>query len=171
MGKKNESKIILLPLHLDGVAADSARYTESGKNPAAMRSVRRAYGIPDGCARLPVSRGGIPQKASPDDRRVSEILPLPAHEHVASDCGPRRRVSSQRWKSTLPERGSGERFRIVNNVYENRFDYISSRTFFSASQPFLRKTMLASIEAMACGDAYHRFARSRRPVCGKEARR
>ena len=46
-GQKTKSNSVLLPLHLDGVPDDPARYSESGKNIPAVKEVRRAYGIPE----------------------------------------------------------------------------------------------------------------------------
>jgi glycosyltransferase involved in cell wall biosynthesis len=43
------------------------------------------------------------------------------------------------------------RVRIVNNVYETRFDYYFMADVFLGFPTIFEETMLASIEAMACG--------------------
>jgi glycosyltransferase involved in cell wall biosynthesis len=43
------------------------------------------------------------------------------------------------------------RIRVINNVYENRFDYYFLADVFLGFPTIFEETMLASIEAMACG--------------------
>src|SRR5207245_10039557 len=43
-----------------------------------------------------------------------------------------------------------EKIRIINNVYENRFDYYFLADVFLGFPTIFEETMLASIEAMAC---------------------
>lgn len=148
--QKNESKIVLLPLHLDGVPADPARYTESGKNPAAMRSVRRAYGIPEDAlvflflGRLHPAKGILRmidayRKFCCSCPRNTLLL------IVGRDDGFQAKVEEY-----LAGNRAQEKICIVSNVYENRFDYYFLADVFLGFPTIFEETMLASIEAMAC---------------------
>lgn len=149
-GQKNESKIILLPLHLDGVAADSARYTESGKNPAAMRSVRRAYGIPEDALVFLFLGRWHPAKGI--------LRMIDAYRKFCRSC-PRNTLLlivgrddgfQVKVEEYLAGNQAQEKILIVSNVYENRFDYYFLADVFLGFPTIFEETMLASIEAMAC---------------------
>jgi glycosyltransferase involved in cell wall biosynthesis len=149
-GQENDSKIVLLPLHLDGIPADPARYTESGKNPTAVRSVRRACGIPEETlvflflGRLHPAKGILRMiDAYWKFRRTCSRNTLLLI--VGRDDGFQAKVEEY-----IARNQAQEKIRIVNNVYENRFDYYFLADVFLGFPTIFEETMLASIEAMAC---------------------
>ncbi len=149
-GPKNESKTVLLPLHVDGVPEHPARYTESGKNPAAVRDVRSAYNVPEEpliflfLGRLHPAKGILRAMdaflefsrwcsrqtmlliVGRDDGFQSNV-----EEYIARNC-------------------AFDKIRVINNVYENRFDYYFLADVFLGFPTIFEETMLASIEALAC---------------------
>jgi glycosyltransferase involved in cell wall biosynthesis len=150
-GQKNESKTVLLPLHLDGVPDDPARYTESGKNSSAVRDVRRTYGIPEDSlvflflGRLHPAKGILRMI----DAYLNFYRSCPRNTLlliVGRDDGFQAEVEEY-----IAVNGAQEKVRIVNNVYENRFDYYFLADVFLGFPTIFEETMLASMEAMACG--------------------
>lgn len=150
-GRENESKIVLLPLHLDGVPADPARFTKSGKNQTAVRAVRRTYGVPEDAlvflflGRLHSAKGifrmiDAYRKFCRSCPRNTLLL------IVGRDDGFQAKVEEY-----IAGNQAHEKIRIVNNVYENRFDYYFLADVFLGFPTIFEETMLASVEAMACG--------------------
>jgi len=149
-GVRNPSGIILFPLHLDRVPQDPMRFTESGKNHGAVRDVRRAYGIlQDALVFLFLGRlhpaKGILRMIDP----FLEFSRSCARETllliVGRDDGFQTKVEEHIIRSQAQKR-----IRIVNNVYETRFDYYFLADAFLGFPTIYEETMLASIEAMAC---------------------
>jgi glycosyltransferase involved in cell wall biosynthesis len=149
-GRKNKSKIVLLPLHVDVVSEHSARYTESGKNPTAVRDVRRAYGIPEEplvflfLGRLHPAKGILRAmdaflEFSRSCSRQTLLL------IVGRDDGFQAKVEEY-----IALNRAHDKIRVINNVYENRFDYYFLADVFLGFPTIYEETMLASIEAMAC---------------------
>ncbi len=149
-GQKNGSKTVLLPLHLDGVPADPVRYAESGKKPTAVRDVRRTYGIPEDAlvflflGRLHPAKGILRMMDAflEFSRSCSQETLLLI---VGRDDGFQAKV-----EEGIALNRAQEKIRIVNNVYENRFDYYFLADVFLGFPTIFEETMLASIEAMAC---------------------
>jgi glycosyltransferase involved in cell wall biosynthesis len=150
-GTEGPSQISLLPLHLDRVPGDPTRFTESGKNLTAVRNVRRAYGVPEDAlvflflGRLHPSKGILRMmdaylEFSRSCLRKTLVL------IVGRDDGFQAKVEEYILRAGRPEI-----FRIVNNVYETRFDYYFLADIFLGFPTIYEETMLASIEAMACG--------------------
>lgn len=149
-GQENDSNIVLLPLHLDGVPVDPARYTAPGKNPTAVRDVRRAYDIPEDTivflflGRLHPAKGifrmiGAYREFCRSCPRNALLL------IVGRDDGFQSKVEEY-----IAGNHAHEKIRIINNVYENRFDYYFLADVFLGFPTIFEETMLASIEAMAC---------------------
>jgi glycosyltransferase involved in cell wall biosynthesis len=149
-GRKNESKTVLLPLHVDGVPEHPARYTESGKNPTAVRDLRRVYGVPEEplvflfLGRLHPAKGIL--------RTMDAFLEFSRFCSrqtmlliVGRDDGFQAEV-----EEFIALKRAHERIRVINNVYENRFDYYFLADVFLGFPTIFEETMLASIEAMAC---------------------
>lgn len=149
-GQEIESKIVLLPLHLEGVPVYPARYAESGKNPSAVRRVRRTYGIPEDAlvflflGRLHHAKGILRM--------------IDAYRQFCRSC-PRNTVLlivgrddgfQAKVEEYIARNRAYEKIHIVNNVYENRFDYYFLADVFLGFPTIFEETMLASIEAMAC---------------------
>ena len=150
-GQENESKTVLLPLHLDGIPADPARFTESGKNHTAVRSVRKAYRIPEDAlvflflGRLHPAKGILRMidaylKFSRSCKRETLLL------IVGRDDGFQARVQEY-----IAGNEAAKKIRVVNNVYESRFDYYFLADVFLGFPTIFEETMLASVEALACG--------------------
>jgi glycosyltransferase involved in cell wall biosynthesis len=149
-GQKTESKIILLPLHLDGVPDEPTRYTESGKNLIAVRGLRGTHGIPADAlvflflGRLHHAKGILRMidaylnfcRSSPR----STLLLI-----VGRDDGFQTKVEEHIFRSQAQMK-----IRIVNNIYETRFDYYFLADTFFGFPTIYEETMLASVEAMAC---------------------
>lgn len=149
-GQENKSRTVLVPLHLDGVPDDPARYTESGKNHAAVREVRRAYGIPQDAlvflflGRLHPAKGILRMiDAYLNFCRMSPRSTLLLI--VGRDDGFQTKVEEHIIRSQAQMK-----IRIVNNVYETRFDYYFLADAFLGFPTIHEETMLASVEAMAC---------------------
>lgn len=51
----------------------------------------------------------------------------------------------------VEEKGAAGRVRIVNNVYEDRFDYYTMADLFLGFPTIHEETMLSSVEALSCG--------------------
>jgi glycosyltransferase involved in cell wall biosynthesis len=150
-GQENESKIVLLPLHVDGVPADPARFTKSGKNQTAVRAVRRTYGVPEDAlvflflGRLHSAKGILRMI----DAYLKFCRSCPRNTLlliVGRDDGFQAKV-----EECIAGNRAHEKIRIVNNVYENRFDYYFLADVFLGFPTIFEETMLASVEAMACG--------------------
>jgi glycosyltransferase involved in cell wall biosynthesis len=149
-GPKNDSNTVLLPLHVDGVPEYPDRYSESGKNPAAVRDVRRTYGIPEDAlvflflGRLHPAKGiaraidAFLEFSRSCSRRILFLI-------VGRDDGFQAKVEEH-----IALNGAREKIRVINNVYENRFDYYFLADIFLGFPTIFEETMLASIEAMAC---------------------
>ena len=149
-GLKNESKTVLLPLHVDEVPEQPARYTESGKNPAAVRDVRRTYGIPEDplvflfLGRLHPAKGilratdAFLEFSRSCSRQTLFLI-------VGRDDGFQANVEEY-----IELNHAHEKIRVINNVYENRFDYYFLADIFLGFPTIFEETMLASIEALAC---------------------
>lgn len=149
-GIADQSQIILFPLHLDRVPQDPMRFTASGKNSAAVKEVRRAYSISEDAlvflflGRLHPAKGIL--------RTVDAFLEF-SHSYpreallliVGRDDGFQTKVEEH-----IIRRQAQKRIRIVNNVYEGRFDYYFLADIFLGFPTIYEETMLASIEAMAC---------------------
>lgn len=150
-GQENDSKIVLLPLHLDKVPADPVRYADSGKKAAAVKDVRRTYGIPEEAlvflflGRLHPAKGILRMMDAflVFSRSCSQETLLLI---VGRDDGFQAKVEEY-----IVGNRAHEKIRIVNNVYENRFDYYFLADVFLGFPTIFEETMLASIEAMACG--------------------
>ena len=149
-GQKKKSKTVLWPLHLDGVPDDPARYTESGKNHAAVRQVRRAYSIPEDAlvflflGRLHPAKGILRMI----DAYRKFCLTCPRNTLlliVGRDDG--FQASVEEYIASNEDHG---KIRIINNVYESRFDYYFLADAFLGFPTIFEETMLASIEAMGC---------------------
>ena len=149
-GPKNESKTVLLPLHVDGVPKHPARFTESGKNPAAVRDVRRVYGVPEEplvflfLGRLHPAKGILRAmdaflEFSRSCSRQTMLL------IVGRDDGFQAKVEEY-----ISLNRAHEKIRVINNIYETRFDYYFLADVFLGFPTIFEETMLASIEAMAC---------------------
>ncbi len=122
-GQKGESKIVLLPLHLDGVPADPTRYTESGKSVTAVKRLRRAYGISEDTlvflflGRLHPAKGIL--RMIDAYRKFCRSCPRNTLLLIVGrDDGFQAKVEEY-----IAANRAQEKIRIVNNVYESRFDY------------------------------------------------
>ncbi len=150
-GASNQSQVVLFPLHLDGVPFDSTRFTESGKNQTAVREVRRAFGIPEDAVvflflgRLHPAKGIL--------RMIDAYLEFSrscAQETLLLIVGHNDGFQGEAEQHIL-RKGIQNKVRIINNVYETRFDYYFLADLFLGFPTIFEETMLASLEAMACG--------------------
>jgi glycosyltransferase involved in cell wall biosynthesis len=150
-GAKNRREIHLLPLHLDEGGTDRARFTESGKDQPAVREVRRTYGILEDAlvflflGRLHPAKGIL--------RMIDAYLEFSRsypRKSLLVIVGRDDGFQAEAEEYVLRNRVEG-RVRIVNNVYETRFDYYFMADVFLGFPTIFEETMLASIEAMACG--------------------
>jgi glycosyltransferase involved in cell wall biosynthesis len=149
-GQENDSKIVLLPLHLDEVPADPVRYADSGKKGSAVKDVRRTYGIREEAlvflflGRLHPAKGILRMMDAflAFSRSCSQETLLLI---VGRDDGFQAKVEEY-----IAGNRAHEKICIVNNVYENRFDYYFLADAFLGFPTIYEETMLASIEAMAC---------------------
>ncbi len=150
-GNGNQSQIVLFPLHLDGVLPRSERFTEAGKNRSAVKEARKAYGIPEDAlvflflGRLHPAKGLL--------RMVDAFLEFSGScprktllVIVGRDDGFQASLEEYILQSEIEEK-----IRIVNNVYESRFDYYFLADVFLGFPTIFEESMLSSIEAMACG--------------------
>jgi len=150
-GGSSRSLIFLLPLHVDGVPCDPACFTETGKSLTAVRELRRAYGVPEDAVvcmflgRLHPAKGILRMidaylEFSRSCSRGTLLLIVgrdDGFQAVAEEYILQKRIQ--------------DRVRIVNNVYETRFDYYFLTDMFLGFPTIYEETMLSSIEAMACG--------------------
>lgn len=150
-GMTSASRVFLFPLHLEEVPCDPSRFTESGKNRAAVRNVRRAYGVPEDAlvflflGRLHPAKGILRMidafvEFSRSCSRETWLL------IVGRDDGFQAQTEEY-----IRRNGLQDEVRIVNNVYDGRFDYYFLADVFLGFPTIFEETMLASIEAMACG--------------------
>ncbi len=148
-GRSDQSQVVLFPLHLNGVPFDSTRFTESGKNQTVVREVRRAFGIPEDAVvflflgRLNPAKGILRMiDAYLEFSRSRETLLL----IVGHDDGFQAQTEQY-----ILRKGIQNKVRIINNVYETRFEYYFLADLFLGFPTIFEETMLASLEAMACG--------------------
>jgi glycosyltransferase involved in cell wall biosynthesis len=149
-GPQKASKTFLLPLHVDGAPEEPARYTESGKNPAAVSDVRSAYGIPED--RLVFLFLGRLHPAKGILRAIDAFLEFSrscSRQTMFLIVG-RDHGFQAKLEEYIALNESHEKIRVINNVYENRFDYYFLADVFLGFPTIFEETMLASIEAMAC---------------------
>lgn len=150
-GANGRSQVSLFPLHLDGVPFDGSRFTESGKNHAAVKEVRKAYGVPGDAAvflflgRLNPAKGILRMidaylEYSRSCSRKTLLL------IVGHDDGFQGQTEQY-----ILQKGVQDKVRIINKVYETRFDYYFLADLFLGFPTIFEETMLASLEAMACG--------------------
>jgi glycosyltransferase involved in cell wall biosynthesis len=149
-GPTNESKTVLLPLHVDRVPEHPARCTESGKNHTEVRDVRRTYGIPEDplvflfLGRIHPAKGilraidAFLEFSRSCSRKTMLLI-------VGRDDGFQAEVEEY-----IALNRTQNKIRVINNVYENRFDYYFLADVFLGFPTIFEETMLASIEAMAC---------------------
>lgn len=149
-GARNPLRIILFPLHLDRVPQDPMRFTESGKNHCAVKDVRRTYGISEDAlvflflGRLHPAKGILRMidaflEFSRSCPRETVLL------IVGRDDGFQTNV-----EECIMQHRAQKSIRIINNVYETRFDYYFLADVFLGFPTIYEETMLASIEAMSC---------------------
>jgi len=150
-GRSDQSQVVLFPLHLDGTPIDRSRFTESGKDLTAVKEVRKAYDIPEGAVvflflgRLNPAKGILRMI----DAYLEFSLSRPRQTLlliVGHDDG----LQAQTEQYIL-RKGIQNKVRIINNVYETRFDYYFLADLFLGFPTIFEETMLASLEAMACG--------------------
>jgi glycosyltransferase involved in cell wall biosynthesis len=146
-----QTKVVLFPLHVEGFPLDPTRFTESGKNRTAVRGVRRAFGIPEDAVvclflgRLNPAKGIL--------RMIDAYLEFSRscpRETLLLIVGHDDGFQSQTQQYIL-DKGIQNRVRIINNVFETRFDYYFLADLFLGFPTIFEETMLASLEAMACG--------------------
>jgi len=144
-------QVVLFPLHLDGVSFDPARFTASGKNQGAVSRVRRTFGILEDAVvflflgRLNPAKGIL--------RMIDAYLEFSQscpRETLLLIVGHDDGFQSQTQQYILGK-GIQNRVRIINNVFETRFDYYFLADVFLGFPTIFEETMLASLEAMACG--------------------
>jgi len=150
-GSETSSETVLLPLHLNDIPFDSTRFTGSGKNQNAVKHVRKANRIPEEAlvflflGRLHRSKGilrtidAFVEFSRSCSRETLLLL-------VGRDDGFQASIEEH-----ISEKGLAEKVRIVNNVYENRFDYYFLADVVLGFPTIYEETMLSSVEAMACG--------------------
>ena len=150
-GANGQSQIVLFPLSLDGIPPNPTRFTDSGKNHAAVLELRRTLGVPEDAlvfvflGRLHPSKGILRMidaflEFSQSCSRETLLLV------VGHDFGFQRNIEQY-----ILSKGIESKVRIINNVYETRFDYYFLADVFLGFPTIFEETMLASIEAMACG--------------------
>jgi len=144
-------QVNLFPLHVEGVHLEPSRFNESGKSLMAVREARRMFGIPEDMivfvflGRLHPSKGILRMidaylEFSRSCSRDSLLL------IVGHDYGFQREV-----EQCILDKGIQNKVRVINKVYETRFDYYFLADVFLGFPIIFEETMLASLEAMACG--------------------
>jgi len=150
-GIDSKGKTVLLPLHIDGMPSQDHRFTEKGKDGQAVGQLRKHYNIPEDAlvfiflGRLHPEKGIL--------RMIDAYLELsrafPAKTLlliVGRDDGFQSQVEIY-----IAEKQLQNHVQIVNDVYESRFDYYFLSDIFLGFPTIFEETMLASIEALACG--------------------
>jgi glycosyltransferase involved in cell wall biosynthesis len=150
-GISAQANIRLFPLHLDGMAAGCGRLGAAGKNRQMVAEVRMQYGVPQDArvfiflGRLHVAKG-ILRAIDVFLEFARRVEPNSMLLIVGADYGFQQSVERY-----ILERNAGERVRVVNNVYETRFDYYFLADVFLGFPTIFEETMLSSVEAMGCG--------------------
>jgi glycosyltransferase involved in cell wall biosynthesis len=147
----DQHKTVLLPLHVDGIPSLSHRFADDKKLPGAVDEVRKQYGVP---RNVPVfiflgrlhPQKGIIRLIDAFERFCQATVPDAVLLIVGRDDGFQSQVEAH-----VAARRLQDQVRIVNNVYEARFDYYFLSDVFLGFPTMFEETMLASIEAMACG--------------------
>jgi glycosyltransferase involved in cell wall biosynthesis len=148
---RDENKTVLLPLHVDGIPPQSHRFSGEKKLHHAVAEARKQYDVPENVpvfiflGRLHPKKGIIRLIDAFEEfcrTSISNAMLLV----VGRDDGFQSHVEAH-----IIERGLQDRVRIVNNVYETRFDYYFLSDVFLGFPTMFEETMLASIEALACG--------------------
>ncbi len=150
-GIDSKGKTVLLPLHIDGMPSQDHRFTKKGKDGQAVGQLRKHYNIPEDAlvfiflGRLHPEKGIL--------RMIDAYLELsrafPAKTLlliVGRDDGFQSQVETYIAKKQMQDG-----VRVVNDVYESRFDYYFLSDIFLGFPTIFEETMLASIEALACG--------------------
>jgi glycosyltransferase involved in cell wall biosynthesis len=146
-----QRQITLLPLHTDLALCNTRHFVESGKHRSAQREIRRAYNIPEAAlvfvflGRLHPAKGILRMinAFAEFSRSCSQETLLLI---VGRDDGFQADVEGY-----LSKLGLQKNARIVNNVYDERFDYYFLADVFLGFPTIFEETMLSSIEALACG--------------------
>ena len=148
---KNKGTTVLLPLHIDGAPSLDDRFTPAGKDRKSVEDVRRQYNVPERAlvfiflGRLHPEKGIV--------RMIDAYLEFSRASHsktllliVGRDDGFQSQIEAY-----IAEKQIQDRVRIVTGVYETRFDYYFLADIFLGFPTICEETMLASIEALACG--------------------
>jgi glycosyltransferase involved in cell wall biosynthesis len=148
---RDENKTVLLPLHVDGIPSQSHRFSGEKKLHHAVAELRKQYDVPENVpvfiflGRLHAEKGII-RLIDAFEGFCSECISNAMLLIVGRDDGFQSHVEAH-----ILEKGLQDRVRIVNNVYETRFDYYFLSDVFLGFPTMFEETMLASIEALACG--------------------
>ena len=145
------SKIKLLHLHTRHLSSDSPAGSSSPKNPEVVAGLRIKYGVNKDAdvmmflGRLHPGKGIMRAidtfvEYSKQSRKPCQLLIVGRDEGFQHDV--ERYISS---------RHLGNQIRIVNNVFDNRFDYYTLADVFLGFPTIYEETMLASVEALSCG--------------------
>ena len=150
-GCVDNSKTILLPLHVDVQPLQDGHFGPTGKNREAVRENRRKYGIPEDAVvfiflgRLHPEKGIL--------RMIDAHLEFSRRSRqrtllliVGRDDGFQARIEGY-----VREREITDKVRIINGVYSERFHYYYLSDVFLGFPTIFEETMLASVEALTCG--------------------
>ena len=150
-GIGSEGRTVLLPLHVDGMPSQDHRFTEKGKDRQAVNQLRKRYNIPDDAlvfiflGRLHPEKGIL--RMIEAFIEFSQAFPSKTILLIVGrDDGFQTQV-----KNYIAQKQLQNDINIVNDVYESRFDYYFLSDIFLGFPTIFEETMLASIEALACG--------------------
>jgi glycosyltransferase involved in cell wall biosynthesis len=144
-------QVVVFPLHVNEIPLKGEMFIGAGKNYKMVIEQRRVYGVPENAivflflGRLHPAKGiarMIDAFAEFSHSCSREALLL----IVGRDDG--FQVFTEGY---IRHKNLNDKVRIVNNVFDNRFDYYYLADIFLGFPTIFEETMLASVEAMACG--------------------
>jgi glycosyltransferase involved in cell wall biosynthesis len=152
---RNRGKTVLLPLHIDGAPSQDDRFTPAGKDKRAVAQVRRQYNVPEDAlvfiflGRLHPEKGIVRMIEAYIE--FSREFAGTSHSKTQMLIVGRDDGFQSQIETYIAEKQIQDRVRIITGVYETRFDYYFLADIFLGFPTICEETMLASIEALACG--------------------
>jgi glycosyltransferase involved in cell wall biosynthesis len=146
-GVKTPCQIAVHPLHINENASEFQRPTSK----RLMNDLRRKHGIPED-ALVFLFLGRI-HPAKGIMRTIEAFCDFEKHTGQSSMLLLVGRDDGEQQKASrfILENGLDSKIWIVNNVYEQRYEYYSLADCFVGFPTIFEETMLASVEALSCG--------------------
>jgi glycosyltransferase involved in cell wall biosynthesis len=144
----HRTRIEMLPLHTPGPPRDAV---EAAADDGLRQDLRRRHGVPaDAFVCIFLGRlnheKGILRTIDAFEEFAARLGSQAMLLVVGRDDGFQDAITAH-----IAARGAGQRVRVVNDVYQQRFEYYALADLFLGFPTIYEETMLASVEALSCG--------------------